>query len=387
MARYTYRFYNVLSKEYIGELEMHNVTFNRPVRGTGSFSGSVVVEPRNVDLVRSCLDFRLALMVVYKDDVPFWPGFVTKRTWKSKDSTIDVDAAKARSILNTAMLRPQFGYDEAFNLTLLDTPYSWTLVEQTRIVREIVQFATAGEPGMPQIRLNNTDTTPIQRDYHTTGMAFKYAGEVMDTISSRSNGFDWDVEVRESFDGEGVELYLATWYPERNTGVNTLYLEFDPQGDGNIIDFGDIEESAEQYSSRVYATGEGTPPSQPVAVDTDPQAQLGYQLLRERMTNYSSVVEIATLASHARAERAALGVPVDILNLRIKPELLTTAFDSGDRARLKIKDLWLDMDLPRVRIVDTSIAPFDRGQGEAVGVAVDLSDLTLPAEESEEEEV
>ena len=384
MARYTYRFYNALSKEYIGELEMHNVTFNRPVRGTGSLSGSVVVDPMNVDLVRSCLDFRLSMLVVYKDDVPYWAGFITKRNWKSKDSTLDVEVAKARSILNTAFLRPQFGYNELFQLTLLDTPYSWTQIEQQRIVREIVTFAQNNEPGMPKILLNNNDTSPIPRDYHTTGMAFKYAGEVMDSISSRSEGFDWDVEVREATVGEGVELYLATWYPERSTGVNNLYLEFDPDGDGSILDFGDVEESAEQYAPRVYATGEGTPPSQPTAVDTDPEALLGYRILRERMTNYSSVVEIATLASHARAERAALGVPVDILNLRIKPELLQTSFDSGDRARLKIRDLWLDMDLPRVRIVDTSIAPFDRGQGEAVGVAVDLSDLTLPEEEEQE---
>lgn len=384
MARYTYRFYNALTGEYIGELEMHGVTFNRPVRGTGSLSGSVVIDPLNVDLARSCLDFRLSMLVVYKDDVPYWPGFCTKRGWKSKDSALDVEFAKARSILNTAFLRPQFGYNESFQLTLLDTPYSWTQIEQQRIVRDIVAFATSGESGMPQIRVS-ADSSPILRDYHTTGMGFKYAGEVMDTISARSEGFDWDIEVREATVGEGVELYLATWYPERSTGVNNLYLEFDPDGDGNILDFGDVEESAEQFSSRVYATGEGTPPSQPIAVDSDPQALLGYMLLRERMTNWSSVVEISTLSSHARAERAALGVPVDILNLRVKPELLQTSFDSGDRTRLKIRDLWLDMDLPRARIVDVSIAPFDRGQGEAVGVAVDLSDLTLPEEESDEE--
>ena len=383
MARYAYRFYNALDKSYIGELEMHNVTFNRPVRGTGSLSGSVVLDSRNVELARSCLEFRLSMLVVYKDDSPYWAGFHTKRSWKAKDSTLDVEFAKARSILNTAFLRPQFGYDESFNLTLLDTPYSWTQIEQQRIAREIVEFAQNGEPGMPQIMLSS-DSSPILRDYHTTGMGFKYAGETMDSISSRSEGFDWDVEVREATVGEGVELYLATWYPERSTGVNNLYLEFDPDGDGNILDYGDVEESDEQYASRVYASGEGTPPSQPIAVDTDPEALLGYRLLRERMTNYSSVVEIETLASHARAERAALGVPVDILNLRVDPSLLQYSFDSGDRARLKIRDLWLDLDLPRARIVDTSIAPFDRGQGEAVGVAVDLSDLTLPEEEEQE---
>jgi hypothetical protein len=261
---------------------------------------------------------------------------------------------------------------------ITDVTYSWSQIEQTIIATQLMAYATGGPGAELTFQAATALVTGVLRDLNVQGFDFKYAGDLIDTMSNRSKGFDWTIEPR-NVDGLPVYLFARYWYPERKTDATNLYFEFDPAGGGNILNFGNPAANIADRRTRVWATGAGSPPDQAASVDTDPMVLANQRLLTEKSSSYSSVTNPLTLHDHAQAERLVLAEPFDQITLAVKPDNPATwAYGSGDRARIVIKDLWLDIDVPSARIVDRSISPFFRTHGESMSITVDLSDLKLP---------
>jgi hypothetical protein len=168
-------------------------------------------------------------------------------------------------------------------------------------------------------------------------------------------------------------LYFVPSYPERGGSIAGLTFLSTP-GNSNLVKYDAVDENGATQRERQWATGAGQPPDQIFAQDTDPALSSGGILLREDVTNYSSVVNRSTLASHARAERLYYAGGTELFNIQVttgRPDAAT--YFAGDRGRLRIKDRWIDWDLPAVRIISKKTKPEDG----VVEIALDLNDSVL----------
>lgn len=384
MAEFSYEFYNPLTMARIGELDLTSVSYNDPVKGHGEFSGTVTVTPKNVRRVRNCLDLDLSLLAVTKEDEHGihrdFAGLVTNRTWNPADSSLTFKAPHVKSWLYTLDWGPKVTIDPATEeVTIKDWSFKAVNVDQFALVRSLIASATR-EAGAGAIKIKmRTEMSGRNRDLKLQGMEFKMLGSVIDTMANRDDGFEWHIGWRLDSAGN-PELYLQQFYPERTTGAVDLFFEYDRNGGGSILDYGNIEETTSGKRTRVWTTGTGSPPDQVVMYDDDPDMLNGMALYRATVTNYSQVSSPSTLASHARVEREALASPLNLVNIAVKPNTLA---GSGDRARVIIQDLWLDYDLPAARIVDKSTYPGDRKNEEAVALTIDTLDIDLPDTDTE----
>lgn len=384
MAEFSYEFFNPLTMSRIGQLDLSNVAYNDPVKGFGEFGGTVTVTPKNRDRVRNCLDLDLSMVAVTKEDENGisreFAGLVCNRTWNPAESTLTFKAPHVKSWFYTLDWGPNITIDPATEaVTIGDWQFRAINTDQFAIARSLISASLQRiGPGALKIKMR-TEMSGRKRDVNIQGMQFKMVGAVIDGMANRDDGFEWQIGWRLDSSGK-PELFLQQFYPERSTGATELFFEWDPEGGGNILDIGTIEETTSGKRTRVWTTGTGSPPDQVVMYDDDPDMTNGMALYRSTVTNYGQVSSASTLASHARVEREALASPLNLINLAVKPNTLA---GSGDRARVVIRDLWLDYDLPAVRIVDKSTYPGDRKNGEAVALTIDTLDIDLPDTDAE----
>jgi hypothetical protein len=263
---------------------------------------------------------------------------------------------------------------------VVDIVYGYTNVEQLTIARDIVVKATATS-GTPIIHVGS-EVSGYPRDLNFRGTDFTYAGDQIDSMAQRSSGFEWTIEPRNAGQLGHVDLWLVLYYPQRGSSTPSIVLRKTPDG-GNMSVESAIENTAADRRSRVWATGTGQPPSQVMAYDEDPGVADGLSLLRETMTNYSTVSSTSRLADHAQQERQSRAVPTNFMSVRVYfPSGGTTGIDPekygvGDRVRLIYTDAFFDMDLPAARITERSLHFFGSAADSAV-LTVDLADVQLP---------
>jgi hypothetical protein len=352
-------------------LQLVDVEWFDAVNDNTTFSATVTV-PDNED-VKTALSLAVEpdQAAIYVKSTSqnswLWGGPIIDQEWDPATRTIKFTAQDWRSWLFNVFLGPKLNLSG-------DNTYTWTQVDQLQIAREIVGFALAGgaTDGRPAI-LIGSETSGKLRDLGVKGLDFKYAGELLNTISSRAGGFEWYVEV--TADAAGLpQPKLVLYYPQRGGLLPGLLLKSTPSG-GNMRVNESVKRVTTDRRTRIWTTG-STETAQ-FAVDSDPSFATGFTLLREKQTSYSSVKDRTTLASHARAEREFLNPELNLLSVTVLEGAVPfDSYRAGDRARLIYQDDWYDIDLPAVRIVQRKLKPLS-GAGEAE-LLLDLTDLELP---------
>lgn len=368
MSHYRFFSYHALTRQPLGPpMKFSSVKWTETTNGNGTMSATLPFpqDPTRRSTIKTETEPDAAAIYCYSKNGTYdWGGVVTARKWNHKKRQVEIVVTEWRAWLFNVYLPPKS------DLTG-DNSYSWTAQDQLKIAREIIGYAKA-EPGSPTIEVDTDQVSGKLRDLNVVGLNFKKAGELLDTISQRDGGFEWTLQVEpHPIDGY-PRLRLKTYYPERggNTGI---LLRRTPEG-GNILDYGDLEETSYNRWTRVWATGEGQPPETPFSQDSDPLLSSGYVLRRESMTNWSRVTDRTTLASHARSQRRFYGQKHTGLSVSVLFEKLDpTTYMVGDRVRLVLKDDMFDFDLPSVRIVSREVVP-DR----QVNMLLMLSDAEPP---------
>lgn len=383
-TNYRFVFHDVLTRALMGEFLVKGSSFNSPLKGPGGqCTGVIPISPRQpVELVKPATEMdRVAAYVIYHDpdtgvETYLWGGPIIARTWQPKTRSVLFTAVEWKSWFYTRMYSPSTTppYD--------NRKFTRTGVDQLTIARDLLLEAVNdyGTPGLTVPIVSSTRT----RDLTVFGSDYKFIGDLIDSMADRTDGFDWDITVRKATD-KLPELVGNLYYPEKSGGVSVILSHvnniFDRTADGRgtIQKIGDWNESAAALRTRVWTTGAGTPPDQPVAMDEDPEMDQDLVLLRETQVSYNSVTKPSTLSEHAQAERAVTGVKIESIDVALKPQSIKpTDFQVGDRAQLRVRDEWLDVDEPYTRIVDRTIVPFSQSDGEQVIVTIDLSDITAP---------
>lgn len=369
----TYKFMSChsITRQFLGRLRFQSVSWTDTLNGASTLTGVIAV-PRDsiqINLLKNSTELDdTAIYVRNNLNKLVFGGIIYNRTWDPDNHTLSLSAIDFRSWLTTdAFLGPKVDLSG-------DNTYSWTNKDQLQIAREIVGYATLGS-GRPVINVG-TETSGRLRQLNVKGLDFKYAGELLDTMSRRSDGFEWAIEPYLSQTDGLPSLKLVTYYPEKSTLLSSVFFRKAPQ-QGNLRSVRPVSEDSSQRKNRIWTTGDSTRATQEFAVDYDPSIDGGFTLLKERVTNYSTVTERTTLASHATAE-------LEFRKLKNNSLIAVTdintpsvnTYSVGDRSRLIYQDDWYDFDLPAARITQRTIKPYDNG-GE-VELTFSLSDYELP---------
>lgn len=383
---YRYVFHGSISRAFLGEFLVKDVTFNSPLKGAGGqFSGTIVLDDQRQTayLVKPATELEMtAVYVIYQDDETgietyLWGGPIVRRGWNNRTREVKIQAVEWKSWFYTKE------YSPSITPPFADRKFTRTAVDQLTIARDLlidaVSFLATPAVTIPIV----ASTRP--RDLTVFGSEHRMIGDIIDGMANRTDGFDWDVSIRKAYDDNLPEIVVDMFYPEKGSVQGLEFSQvretFDRSADGRgtIMDIPEWVESSDHRRTRIWAVGNGSPPDQPVAMDDDPYIDTEEVLLRE-VTISVQADKPSTLSEHAQAQRAVLGVETESVDIGIKPNLIKpTAFIVGDRVSLRVKDEWLDFDEDAIRIVDRAIAPFSSGEGERIVVTLDLSDA-VPAD-------
>jgi hypothetical protein len=385
MGRFQYKVYSILTGSPLGELPLQDVVFNDPLRSPGQLTGYIALSPLSPAerIKRFTEPDAIALYVSWWSDLDgdgveteilCWGGIISSRLWKRKDRRVEIFADQIESWLKTRRITP-----DPVTFVERDADFNWTGIDQFQIARDLADYAIE-EPNHPRLVTSLGGMSGRLRDRNISSFSFMSVYDAIESIARRIDGFEWSIEYRYAELDGYPENYLALFYPERTTSsAITLAITIDNTG-GNIKEY-DWPEDASPRRDRVWAVGEGEPPVQPIVQDTDPDIALSQRVFREDSSSWSGVVNLPTLSAHAQAERAARNEETTLVSIDVtceSPDLGT--FIVGDRARLIIKDEWMDIDLPYVRIVERTMRPRTSDQGNRMTLVIDVADNQMPTE-------
>lgn len=380
------------------ELLHHDLQFQADVNWVegpamnGALTGTITI-PQDSDrialLKRALAPDEAAIYVRYRANNTYpWGGPIVDQQWNTRARTVTITCVDWRSWLSQVFLGPKRIYSVTTGLA--DVLYSQPGVDQIAIAHQLVRWAqgldisldpgatTGPGDGRPNIWTGDYSASGVTRDLNIKGSEFKYVGEVLETMSQRDRGFDWDlIPVQDGGNFGLPRLKFVTYFPQKGSLIKGLEFKHHPTRGTNFTLVDDsVSFSTRDRVSRQWATGATDTVN--YAWDSDPDLTKETRILRERVTSYSSVSLRNTLGEHAIAERRYWAAPMN--NLRIRTTLnkpSVTTYGKGDRAKLVYQDDWYDLEYPAVRVIERKVSPFAPGGG-AVEVTLDLQDYLLP---------
>ncbi|MEV6395597.1 hypothetical protein AB0M39_12595 [Streptomyces sp. NPDC051907] len=250
-------------------------------------------------------------------------------------------------------------------------------VDQYDIVRGLLDYAASLPGGDIGIEYDAEQLSGTLRDRTFRRYDVPRVRELIDQLASVENGFEWRIaSYRDPSSGRRVKQ-LQLGAPVIRTGASEVVLDHP----GPILSYGwpvDATVQANAWQARGASgnrnqTKESLPLMSELLVD-EGQLAAGWPRL-DGTSDYSTVVEQATLDAHARADLAAA------LHPQTMPEI-TVALDRtplspallGATVRVRIRDDWWTEGLDRrYRVVGLAISPPLRGRSETARLQLEAA--------------
>lgn len=348
--------HDVITHQPIGRIDPKSFGFNDPIWGAGEFAADVTI-PTGTDvtaLKRRTIPDQVELFV-RQGETFHWGGIINFRSRKPGTQVLNLKAQHWKAWLYTRIYPAKLFYASR---------------DQYQMAYDLWDFA-ANDYGCPDLYRGSALSGTLRQ---FTVEPFWSIGQALDSFGQRDGGFEWSIGFRMGAQTGLPEMFLELW-PNGSERSLRSALFLDQKTTRNNISVGDIPEDATERRPRVWATGEGGWPDQPVTNDEDPELALGGMLLRETSTNYGGVISVPVLFDHARSERVASNVALSVLAVDHpydRPSIKD--YRSGDRARLRIDDEWENIDLKGCRIVDRAVSK-NLGTTTLATVMLDLTDV------------
>ncbi|MET8985818.1 hypothetical protein ABZW49_10255 [Nonomuraea wenchangensis] len=368
-ALYSYRFRRLRDGQFLGFLDLTNVSFDKRINQPGSFSATVPIPSREVgDLVaevfpRDGSTLNAGAGVVVVDIIR--GGDIWGEYWITT-------ANPSRSGRGTPQLQLQGttldGYLSAVELQT-EGGLSFEQIDQIEIMRQLVADMQADPyadidltvlPGLSGVARDRTYTD----DGGTYGQRIRELAEVDD-------GFEYTINVIAS--GGGVARVLTWGYPRLGDGTVKHIVADGPNG-GDLTSWGE-QVDALRGATRYRARG-GTPPSgTDASVQSTPLMSTVHEATAhltagwpriDRTLSYSDVVIPETLEDYAAywvsVAPGALRVETYTVTLGAAPSLHPNLL--GDTCRIYLDNEWHTRHYRDRRIIGLRITPISRSSGK-----------------------
>lgn len=376
MAKYTYRFADLLTDRDLCELELSGVKFDRRIIQPGQFSGSIsVTDPFTAQSVRAIVPER-TLCHVYRDE-ELWGTYII---WQKQSKTADRGAVQFTfqgSSLESLLYRRIIATDIVFShVDQIDI--AKTLIQNMQL--GIAPFASAADYGI-DTQAGNSGVIR-DRSYFLSDAAS--VGQRIEELSDVDNGFEYmiDVYVNPST-GERVRLWK--WgYP--TLGQSDVAWSFEQPGNiTNLTITEDASEAGTAFWARGDATGEDSTEEQRALITPTPVLATeflsrGFPQI-DVVADYSSVTDLTTLAGYATwwAENRS-GVTL-IPEIEVRPNnedfQIISPGRLGDYANISVVNIYYPLNddgspsySGHYRIVGIEVSPGERGSQEKMKLVI-----------------
>lgn len=201
-------------------------------------------------------------------------------------------------------------------------------------------------------------------------------GDAIDSLAMRDSGFEWSIAFRMGSQTGLMELLAEIWVRRVARSGSTSMLFLDNTRTTNRISVGRMAADGSMQVTRQYASSDGEDPVW--SKDENPGLASDTILLREGAKVFQDIRSPTLLFQYARGERAERDNPYSTVPVTLTVDSPpVSSYRVGDRARLRVKDAWRDVDRTGVRIVDRSITK-KPGSPTKVTILLDLADVFVP---------
>lgn len=350
--------HEMLTGKPLGTLDPKSFAFNDPVWGAGGLEMMFAIPTgKRVSALKNRTQTKDRVQVFALKDDTFLGGFIINfRSRQPGGTELKVKAQSWKAWL--------------YNRHPITTTWLRTR-EQYAMAAELWAAAGVGT-GTPTMMPAVAATTGTTRAY--TIEAYTSIGKALDDIALMDGGFEWSIGYRYSRSTGLPEMFLERWAIGQQRSRSAM-LFLDQQTSRNRVAVGEIPEDATEYRSSVIATGEGGVEVEKSARDDDPELASGVMLRREEVMNYGET-KSQNLFDNARGERIRRQLPYSTIPVDHDANLPNvSSYRPGDRARLRVRDDWDDIDVSGVRITDRVVRKESGGLLMAT-VTLDLTDVS-----------
>lgn len=336
-------------------LPVTGLSFDDFIGKTGACSGQIEITDSRVSArVRSnFIPTRTAVYIQRGFDI-WWGGIL----WTSTPAVDQRGFARVQFQAST--------FESYFDHRKIYDVQTFTGVDQLDIVRGLIDYVQ-GQPGGDIGLTYDATLSGVLRDRTYLNYDLLNIKEQIDQLSNVEDGFEWRVRAYKDESGNR-KRHVQLGYPKIISGQTDSMLS----KPGNILSYTLPEDgttTANYWQSRGSTSStEGSEESVPLMssqLSFDEDIEAGWPRL-DGSSDYSTVIDLATLDGHAAADitryRNPIVIPdVEVLigNEAISPGVV------GSTVRIRIKDIWYHEGVTlRYRIVGFKIQPPDRGKPE-----------------------
>ncbi len=250
---------------------------------------------------------------------------------------------------------------------------SYSGVDQLAIARDLIAYAASLPGGDLRLEVDTTQLSGVLRDRNYSRYDLPYVGQLIDQLAAVDGGFEWRIQCYS--DQAGVtHRALRFGYPKLVAGSHDLILSSPgPVRAYSLPEDGTAQANTWQSRGASVNSNQASAsvPLMSAELTTPADIAAGWPRL-DGSSDYSTVVEQATLDQHAAADLARSLRPVAIPSVTVLTERITPP-QLGAYVMLRIHDDWWYEGLQaRYRIVGLRGTPAQRGRP-------DLTQLYLEA--------
>jgi len=358
------RFYvnEVLSHVNVGELSPTTYAFGEPLAGIGEATMMVAIPDRleSNSLLQRIVPNKYELVITDGDidrGAPIlWAGWIDQRDPDPAHAVVGFHATHWKGWFYRRFIPPN-----SFANNFIEK-------DEHQIAYDLLDWSVSGV-GTPVLY---RPSTLAGKTRQLTLQPWASVGDSIDAVAKRDGGFEWSLGFRLGSQSGMVEILAEIWEPGAVRSSNTA-LFLDNTRTTNRINVGKMGEDGTIQAVRQYATSDGDAPVW--AKDENPELASDTLLLLENVTTYQDNRNTDTLFTYARSERLERDNPYTTIPVTLGIDLpAVSAYRTGDRARLRMRDAWRNVDQSGIRIVDKSINKTD-GQPPLVTVSLDMTDI------------
>ncbi|MFC4006654.1 hypothetical protein ACFOY2_05440 [Nonomuraea purpurea] len=366
-STYRYVVTNLLTREYLGDLDLVGVSFDKRLLQPGAFSATLPIPSRRIgDQIAE---------IIPRDETQLdrGPGVITIQVIREGEPWGEywiTSATPSRSRRGTPAIALRGSTLDAYlSRVELQDDLFYAGQDQVDIARGLLNHLMArNHANISLVLQDGTSGVPRDRTY-LESEGGTYGARLLE-LAQVDNGFEWSINL-EVVDGALVRRWV--WgYPTLGTLDPPPHLFADGRSGGDILEWSEEIDAlrgatrwrARGSSASTDASTSGTPLVSTVHEATAHLAA-GWPRL-DRTLSYSTVSETSTLEDYAAfwAARAGGALRVDQVTVTFGRDPSLTPNRLGDAARLYFDNEWHRSTWRTRRVIGIAITPTSRSDGK-----------------------
>ncbi|MBG0828567.1 hypothetical protein HS041_12385 [Planomonospora sp. ID67723] len=368
-ALYSYQFRRLLDGQFLGALDLSDVSFDKRILQPGSLSAKIDIPNRTVaDVVASIIPRDASTLTA-------GPGVIVCDIWRAGEPWGEywiTGATVGRSGEGTPSIQLRGSTLEAYLLHVeLQDDLTYTGQDQVDIARDLIEHMASQDYADLGLILQSGVSGALRTISYRESDGGTY-GQRLVELAELDDGFEWGINITAG--SSGIERHWV-WADQLGQQSPALHVFSDGRHGGDILEWRE-EIDALRGATRWRARG-GTPSSGDASTVSTPLVSAVHEASAhlaagwprlDRTLSKSSVTVQQTLEDYAAywATVAPGALRVDSITVALGAQPSFTPNSLGDAARIYLDNEWHEASWRTRRIIGVGITPTSKQHGKEV---------------------